>query len=204
MASLFSLALCVCSTSIKTSAESRHAASIMKPKHKRIDSFLWKMFLIKITQILEMIKSVVEKRKKMANIYFLCTGNSARSQMAEAFGKKYLNQNWQVQSAGVESHGLNPLAVQVMNEAGMDISKQYSKLIDNSFLQSCRLIVTLCGDARDRCPMTPASIEKIHWDIIDPAQTLGSKAEKLAVFRQVRDDIENRMIKLSQNIGAVL
>lgn len=95
----------------------------------------------------------------MVQVYFLCTGNACRSQMAEGFAKKYFP-NWQIASAGIETHGLNPLAIQVMAEVGVDISQQTSKLIDPQYLSSSNLVVTLCGDARDKCPMTPPNIKK--------------------------------------------
>ena len=132
----------------------------------------------------------------MKKIYFLCTGNSCRSQMAEGFGKQILGKDWQVKSAGIETHGLNPLAVKVMAEKGIDISQNTSKLIDNNYLNNCDLVITLCGDARDRCPMTPATVQKMHWPLPDPAQATGSEEEVLQVFRQVRDEIEIRVLKL--------
>lgn len=134
---------------------------------------------------------------KMKKIYFLCTGNSCRSQMAEGFAKQLLDSNWQVASAGIETHGLNSLAVKVMAEKGIDISQNQSKLIDPKYLASCNLVVTLCGDARDHCPVTPPSVQKLHWPLIDPAQAIGTRAEILSVFRQVRDEIEIRVQKLS-------
>ncbi|MFD1484723.1 arsenate reductase (thioredoxin) [Lacticaseibacillus baoqingensis] len=132
----------------------------------------------------------------MPKVYFLCTGNSCRSQMAEGFAKTLLGWDWQVASAGIERHGLNPLAVQVMAEAGIDISQQQSKLIDPAYLQSADLVVTLCGDARDRCPVTPASVRRLHWPLPDPAQATGTLAQRLAVFRQVRDEIKQRVLAL--------
>lgn len=132
----------------------------------------------------------------MKKIYFLCTGNSCRSQMAEGFGKALMEPDWQVESAGIEMHGLNPKAVTVMAEVGIDISNQYAKLIDLDYLNQCDLVVTLCGDARDNCPMTPASVQKQHWPLPDPAQANGTVAEQLAVFRTVRDDIRHRVAAL--------
>ena len=89
----------------------------------------------------------------MKKIYFLCTGNSCRSQMAEGYAKKILPANkFKIESAGVETHGLNPMAVKVMAEDGVDISKQYSKLIDLQYFNMADVIITLCGDARDKCP----------------------------------------------------
>lgn len=132
----------------------------------------------------------------MKKIYFLCTGNSCRSQMAEGFARALLGPDWQVESAGVEMHGLNPKAVTVMAEVGIDISNQYSKLIDLDYLNQCDLVVTLCGDARDKCPMTPASVQKQHWPLPDPAQVNGTEAEQLVAFRTVRDDIRLRVAAL--------
>lgn len=119
-------------------------------------------------------------------IYFLCTGNSCRSQMAEGFAKKYLS-NWTVKSAGIETHGLNPKAVEVMNENGIDISAQTSDLIDLDYFNSSDLIVTLCGDAKDKCPVIPSNIQQFHWDLTDPA------GQSDDVFRQVRNQIEENV-----------
>lgn len=126
-------------------------------------------------------------------IYFLCTGNSCRSQMAEGFGKKYLGDTFDVRSAGIEAHGLNPNAVKAMKEAGIDISQQKSKLIDMALLNQAYLVVTLCGDAEERCPMTPPKVRREHWGFDDPAKAQGTEAEKWAVFQRVRDGIERRI-----------
>ncbi|WP_407893402.1 arsenate reductase (thioredoxin) [Lacticaseibacillus sp. N501-2] len=132
----------------------------------------------------------------MKKIYFLCTGNSCRSQMAEGFAKQLLPSDWQIQSAGIETHGLNPKAVQVMQEVGIDISQHTSKLIDPTYLNQCDLVVTLCGDARDRCPVTPKSVTKLHWPLPDPAAATGTPAQQLEVFRAVRDQIKARILQL--------
>lgn len=137
----------------------------------------------------------------MPQIYFLCTGNSCRSQMAEGFAKKILGPNWRVASAGIETHGLNPNAVKVMAEKNIDISHNQSKLINSNYLNSSDLVITLCGDARDRCPVTPPSVKKEHWPLQDPAQAQGSDQEILDVFRQVRDEIEQRVLDLNQRIN---
>ena len=137
----------------------------------------------------------------MAQLYFLCTGNSCRSQMAEGFARQMAPQDWRIASAGVEQHGLNPLAVKVMAERGVDISQHQSKLIDNDYLQHSDMVVTLCGDARDKCPMTPPTVVKRHWPLPDPAQATGTDEEVLAVFRQVRDDIEGRVKELVQTLS---
>ncbi|MFD1318426.1 arsenate reductase (thioredoxin) [Loigolactobacillus zhaoyuanensis] len=137
----------------------------------------------------------------MPQIYFLCTGNSCRSQMAEGFARKILGKQWRVASAGIEVHGLNPNAVKVMAEKGIDIAKNKSKLVDTDYLNSSDLVVTLCGDARDRCPVTPATVVKQHWPLRDPALAQGTEADVLTVFRQVRDQIESRILELAHNQG---
>ena len=136
----------------------------------------------------------------MPQIYFLCTGNSCRSQMAEGFARQILPADWRIASAGIETHGLNPLAVKVMAEKGLDISNYQSKLIDPQYLRTCDIVVTLCGDARDRCPVVPATVTKIHWPLLDPAQATGTETERLAVFRQVRDEIAERIQALAKEV----
>lgn len=136
----------------------------------------------------------------MPQIYFLCTSNSCRSQMAEGFARQILPADWRIASAGIETHGLNPLAVKVMAEKGLDISNYQSKLIDPQYLQTCDIVVTLCGDARDRCPVVPATVTKIYWPLLDPAQATGTETERLAVFRQVRDEIAERIQALAKEV----
>lgn len=127
-------------------------------------------------------------------LYFLCTGNSARSQMAEGFAKKYLGFDaWEVRSAGIEQHGLNPLATEVMAEVGVDISNQRSNLIDTSLMNNAEYVITLCDDARARCPSTPPEVNSLHWGFEDPAAVQGTKEEKLVAFRRVRDQIDTRI-----------
>jgi len=126
-------------------------------------------------------------------IYFLCTGNSCRSQMAEGWARHLGGERIEVQSAGVEAHGLNPRAVQVMREVGVDISHHRSKLIDPDFLEQADYVITLCGDANDRCPVTPPHVKRLHWGFPDPAKVTGSEEEILNQFRQVRDAIGARI-----------
>lgn len=126
-------------------------------------------------------------------LYFLCTGNSCRSQMAEAWGKKVLGEKWNVLSAGIEAHGLNPNAVKAMHEVGLDISDQTSDVIDPQILNNADFIVTLCGDAADKCPITPPHIRREHWGFDDPAKAQGTDEEKWAVFQRVRDQIGERI-----------
>ena len=131
-------------------------------------------------------------------IYFLCTGNSCRSQMAEGWAKKYLGEDWVVKSAGIEAHGLNPYAVKVINEAGVDISDQKSEIIDVNILNNATLTVTLCADAADNCPMTPPHVKRDHWGFDDPAKAEGTEEERWKVFQRVRDEIEERIKRFAE------
>ncbi len=126
-------------------------------------------------------------------IYFLCTGNSCRSQMAEGWAKKHLGDEWEVKSAGLEAHGLNPNAVKAMNEAGIDITDQTSDVIDQDILNRSDLVVTLCGHAADNCPVTPPNIKRVHWGFDDPAKAEGTEEQKWAFFQRVRDEIGQRI-----------
>lgn len=132
------------------------------------------------------------------SIYFLCSGNACRSQIAEGYAKQYLS-DWNVQSAGVRVDGLNPWAVKTMAEDGIDISQQYSKLIDQDFLDQATVVVTLCGEARDKC-IIPQSTRWLHWPINDPALATGSDEEIATAFRDSREDIKQRIIQLAQYV----
>nr|AAD51847.1 ArsC [Bacillus sp. CDB3] len=125
-------------------------------------------------------------------IYFLCTGNSCRSQMAEAWGKKYLGDKWNVLSAGIEAHGVNPNAIKAMNEVDIDITDQTSVTIDRDILDKADLVVTLCGHANDVCPTTPPHVKRVHWGFDDPA------GQEWSVFQKVRDEIGERIKKFAE------
>lgn len=127
------------------------------------------------------------------SIYFLCTGNSCRSQMAEGWAKRFLADEWNVYSAGIEAHGLNPSAVKAMNEVGIDLSNQTSDIIDRDLLNNADFVVTLCGDAADKCPTTPPHVKRAHWGFEDPAKAEGTEEEKWAFFQRVRDEIAERI-----------
>ncbi|AOV06249.1 arsenate reductase (thioredoxin) [Sporosarcina ureilytica] len=131
-------------------------------------------------------------------LYFLCTGNSCRSQMAEGWGKKYLSDHWEVFSAGIEAHGVNPKAVQAMKEVEVDISSQTSELIDINILNHADLVVTLCGDAKDSCPTIPPTVRHEHWGFDDPAKAEGTDENVWAVFQRVRDEIGEKINAFSK------
>ncbi len=134
---------------------------------------------------------------------FICTGNSARSQIAEGFGVHYakkLGKNVKVYSAGSNPSGyVHPLAVKVMAEKDIDISKNKSKSLDEIPLNELDYVITLCGNAEETCPVIP-NANKQHWKLPDPAKVKGTEEEKLEVFRKVRDEIEKRVKELIEKI----
>lgn len=130
----------------------------------------------------------------MKTILFLCTGNSCRSQMAEGWLKHLGGGRFEALSAGTAPQGLNPLAVRVMAEAGVDISAQRSKLVDEYLTRDIDLLVTVCGGARESCPLFIGKVAaREHWPVDDPARASGSEGEVLAEFRRVRDELRERM-----------
>lgn len=131
---------------------------------------------------------------------FLCTGNSCRSQMAEGFAR-HLLLGCDAYSAGLEPKGVHSLAVKVMAEVGIDISEQQSKPIDPELLKSMDVIVTLCGDAEERCVSVPHTIRRFHWPLPDPARATGTEEQVMEVFRNVRDQIMRRVIDLGEILG---
>ena len=112
--------------------------------------------------------------------------------MAEGFAKRHLP-DWNIKSAGIEAHGLNPNAVKAMAEVGIDISHQTSDIIDQDILNNATLVVTLCGDAADKCPVMPPHVKREHWGFDDPAKASGTEEDKWLGFQTVRDAIEKRI-----------
>ena len=129
-------------------------------------------------------------------ILFLCTGNSCRSQMAEGWARYLGGEGVEVSSAGIAAHGQNPRALQVMQEAGVDISGQPSRRLTPDMLGGVDRVVTVCGHADEHCPLLPAHLRKIHWPLSDPAKAQGTEEEIMAVFRASRDDIRQRVAAL--------
>lgn len=127
-------------------------------------------------------------------VYFLCTGNSCRSQMAEGWLKKRGQGRFEVKSAGLQAHGLHPRAVEVMREAGVDITDQTSDVIDPDVLNRADYVITLCGHADEHCPViVNQAVVKRHWGFADPAKATGSDEEIMNSFRAVRDAIDRRI-----------
>jgi len=126
-------------------------------------------------------------------IYFLCTGNSCRSQIAEGLMKALGSDRYEAASAGIEAHGLNPRAVQVMKEIGIDISGHTSDVIDPEILNKSDYVITLCGHADEHCPViSNPNVTKWHWGFEDPAKATGTEEEIMGKFREVRDLMKAR------------
>jgi arsenate reductase (thioredoxin) len=136
-------------------------------------------------------------------VMFLCTGNSCRSQMAEGFAKELGEGLIEAHSAGLAPQGVNPRAVTVMKEIGIDISKQTSKSINEQLLKKMDIVITLCDNAAESCPLTPPGIRRIHWPLEDPAKAAGSEEEIMSEFRKVRDEIEKRVKEFINEIKRV-
>ena len=136
------------------------------------------------------------------NILFLCTGNSCRSQIAEGWARRIGGDAVDVQSAGIEAHGKNPRAIEVMREAGIDISGQESTIVSDGMLQDADVVVTVCGHADEQCPVLPPGITKLHWPLTDPAKATGTDEEIMTEFRATRDEIEGRVRELLESIRA--
>ena len=135
-------------------------------------------------------------------VLFLCTGNSARSQMAEALLKKYAGDHFEVFSAGLEPKGINPLTLVVLNEAGIETKGQYAKplstylgKIDFSYL------ITVCSNAEDKCPIFPGMGLCLHWPFEDPALFNGSEEVIMEKFREIRNRIEARIFAWLEELG---
>jgi arsenate reductase len=134
------------------------------------------------------------------SILFLCTGNSARSQMAEGLVDHYLGDEWQAYSAGTAPAGyVNPLAVRVMAELGIDISAQHSKSVEMFRGEEFERVMTVCDDAAENCPVWLGTGHRVHASFPDPAQATGSEEERLAVFRQVRDALRRTLFDVLAN-----
>ena len=129
-------------------------------------------------------------------VLFLCTHNSARSQMAEGLLRHMAADRFDAFSAGTEATEVQPLAIEAMREIGIDISGQTSKTADAFRGQRFDYVITVCNQANESCPIFPGAAERMHWDFDDPRAAAGSDEEKMRVFRQIRDEIESRVREL--------
>jgi arsenate reductase len=130
-------------------------------------------------------------------VLFICTHNSARSQMAEGYLRHVAGDRFEVHSAGTEATAVRPEAIAVMAEIGVDISGQTSKTLDRYVDQPWDYVITVCDDANEACPVFPGAQQRSHWSFPDPSKASGSDEERLAVFRDVRDRIVRRVRMLA-------
>ena len=133
---------------------------------------------------------------KKTKVLFLCTGNSCRSQMAEAFLRKYADEKFKVYSAGLEAQGIHPKTIKVMEEIGINISSQKSKSLKKYLgKKHFGFLITVCSRAEEECPVFPDISTRLYWPFDDPGAAEGSEEEILNKFREVRDHIEARVKK---------
>jgi arsenate reductase len=140
---------------------------------------------------------------KKAKVLFVCTHNSARSQMAEGFLRHLGGDAFEADSAGTEPGALHPLAVEAMAEVGVDISGQRAKSVDDFVQQRFDYVITVCDDANESCPIFPNALHRLHWSFPDPSAATGSHEERLAVFREVRGGIRERMEQFAASTTAI-
>jgi arsenate reductase (thioredoxin) len=138
-----------------------------------------------------------------AKVLFLCTGNSARSQMAEALLRKHAGDRFEAYSAGLEPKGINPYTIKVMDEIGLDLSGQYSKDVEEYLGRiNFGYVITVCGNAEEKCPTTFLGVShRQHWPLEDPAAFEGSEQATLEKFRETRDQIERRVQRFVSEEG---
>lgn len=133
------------------------------------------------------------KSDSTQKVLFLCTHNSARSQMAEGLLRHLAGGRFEVHSAGTEATHVRPRAIDAMREIGVDISGQESKTLERYLGEPFEYVVTVCDDANEACPVFPGAQNRLHWSFEDPSKATGSEEEQLAVFRRVRDEIQARI-----------
>jgi arsenate reductase (thioredoxin) len=126
-------------------------------------------------------------------VLILCTGNSARSQMAEGLLRHDAGDRFEVASAGVNPSAVKPEAIQAMREIGIDIASHRSKSVDEFTKQRFDYVIAVCDNANEQCPLFPGGTKRIHWSFEDPAAAPGDEQARLAVFRRVRDEIRDRL-----------
>ena len=126
-------------------------------------------------------------------VLILCTGNSARPQIAEGLLRTLSGERFEIFSAGIKPSSINPLAIAAMNERGIDIRSQRSKHLNEYLDQPFDYVITVCDNAAETCPIFPGAARRIHWSFPDPAAVQGSESERLAAFRHLRDALEAQL-----------
>jgi arsenate reductase len=126
----------------------------------------------------------------MTRVLILCTGNSCRSQIAEGYIRNYRGESLEVYSAGIETHGVNPKAISIMKEDGIDISSHTSNHISEYYNIEFDYVITVCDNAKENCPYFPSKAKMLHYNFKDPAKATGSEEDIMQQFRKVRDEIK--------------
>ena len=126
-------------------------------------------------------------------VLFICTHNSARSQMAEGLLRHLAGDRFDVFSAGTEATEVRPLAIKVMHEIGIDISHQHSKTLERYLHEPFDMVITVCDSAAEACPIFPGAVQRRHWSFEDPSRATGAEDEQLVVYRRIRDEIRVRI-----------
>jgi arsenate reductase (thioredoxin) len=140
-----------------------------------------------------MLVAAAESGEEQTRVLFLCTHNSARSQMAEGLVRHLARNRFEAHSAGTEATHVRPLAIRAMEEVGVDITGQESKTLDRYLEEPFDYVITVCDDANEACPFFPGAKNRLHWSLEDPSRAEGSEDEQLAIFRRVRDEIRDRI-----------
>jgi arsenate reductase (thioredoxin) len=136
---------------------------------------------------------VAAEAGERGRVLFVCTHNSARSQMAEGLLRHLAGERFEAHSAGTEATHVRPLAIRVMDEIGIDVSGQESKTLDRYVGERFDYVITVCDEANEACPFLPGAKNRLHWSFEDPSQATGSEDERLKVFQRVRDEIRERI-----------
>lgn len=144
-------------------------------------------------------KIILEDKKR---VLILCTGNSARSQMAEGLLRHDAGDRFEVQSAGTIKSFVRPQAIAAMQEIGIDISSHRSKSVEGFSGKEFDYVITVCDNAKESCPIFTGNTQRIHWSFDDPAEATGTEDDKLAVFRRVRDEIRERLKAFANEVKA--
>lgn len=134
-------------------------------------------------------------------VLVMCTGNSARSQMAEGLLRHDAGDQFEVESAGTKPSTVRPEGIAAMRELGIDISKHRSKHVDEFEGQQFDYVITVCDNAKESCPVFPAAVTRLHHSFDDPAESKGSEQERLSIFRRVRDELRSYLAKFAKNIS---
>lgn len=136
-----------------------------------------------------------ERENKRKKVLFLCTHNSARSQMAEGLLREHAGDRFEVHSAGTEATSVRPEAIAVMAEVGVDLSGAESKTLGRYLDEEFEHVVTVCDDAKERCPVFPGARSRLHWSFPDPSKASGRRKDRLEVYRKVRDEIREKILE---------